>query len=66
MYKNVSDLIKEKSDEAVERGNKFPGYLGKSVHSMSREDVEMLLNILWDELESTKYTLNEYAKRLIV
>ena len=66
MYKNISEMIKENSDEAIERGNKFPGYLGKSVYGLSREDVENILNILWDELQSTKGTLNEYAKRLIV
>jgi hypothetical protein len=66
MHKNISGLIKEISDEAIERGNKFPGYLGKAVYGMSREDVENLLNIIWDELQSTKGTLNEYAKRLIV
>jgi hypothetical protein len=66
MHKNVSGLIKEISDEAIERGNKFPGYLGEAVYGMSREDVENLLNIVWDELQSTKGTLNEYAKRLII
>ena len=53
----VNNLIKENSDSAIKQGNKFPGYLGKSVAELSRKEIEMVLNIVWNELQKTKENL---------
>jgi hypothetical protein len=60
----VNKCIVEKSQEAISRGNKFPGFLGFPPEHFSDESLIMLLNIVWDELQSERLTLNEYSKRL--
>jgi hypothetical protein len=50
--------IKENSNIAIIRGNKFPGYFGYSPNDFSKEELIMILNIVYDQLQDCR--LSEY------
>lgn len=62
----IETYLKEKSEEAIKRGNKFQGFLGKDIEYFSKEQLIMLLNILTDEKELIRYDLSETSKRLFL
>lgn len=62
---NIKETIKEQSDLAIERGHSFKGYFGIDVNEFSKEELIMLLNISFDNIQELRYELKETEKRLI-
>lgn len=54
MLKQTHEILQTRSEMAIDRGNKFPGYLGFNPEDYSKEQLIMMLNIIYDELQRTK------------
>jgi len=50
----ISETLKKDSDEAVQLGNEFPGYMGVPPKSFSKQELIMLLNVLFNEFMETR------------
>lgn len=48
------EILKQKSDKAIQKGNKFNGFLGVGTEQYTKEDLVMILNILFDELQDAR------------
>lgn len=46
--------LKTASDRAIAKGNKFPGYLGTSPEDYSKDELILILNIIYDRLMDTR------------
>lgn len=65
MLEFAKKMIKEKSDEAIKRGNTFPGYYSQNPDAFSKEELIMILNIFYDKSITAKNTIKNYCKNQI-
>ena len=60
----MKDYLKEDSDKAIKNGNEFKGYLGVSSKDLSKEQLIMVCNVLFDALireQKRMYLIEKYA-----
>lgn len=58
-------IIQEKSQEAINNGYKFPGYLACDAESFEKPELIGLLNILWMELNQCKNLNIKYEREAV-
>ncbi len=59
------EILKEQSDLAIQRGNKFEGFLGEPPESFSKEQLIMICNVLSDRIEELRGDIANISQRLI-
>jgi len=60
----MNEILKEQSDIAIKNGNVFKGYGGVDANNLSKEQLIMVCNVLFDikiKLEKELYLLKKYA-----
>ncbi len=61
---NARSILEKKSNEAIINGNKFKGYYGFSPEQYSKEDLILILNVLFNEAETLRITMLENEKNI--
>ena len=62
----MKKILEEKSELAINRGNEFEGFMGTSTIDLSKEELIMVCNILYDEVQTVRFEANELRKRLLM
>ena len=59
----MNEILKEESAKAIKQGNEFKGFLGVNPNDMSKEQLIMVCNVLYDNVQRTSrelYLLKKY------
>jgi len=61
----MNDILKEESDKAIEKGNEFNGYIGVSPNDLTKEQLIMICNVLYDNIHELRHDILQLHKRLL-
>jgi len=61
----MNDILKEESDKAIEKGNEFKGYIGVSPNDLTKEQLIMICNVLYDNIHELRHDILQLHKRLL-
>lgn len=62
---NALSILEKKSNEAIARGNEFKGFLGFGVEEYSKDDLILLLNVMFNDVEILRKKNFEYEKNIV-
>jgi hypothetical protein len=60
----VQEILEEKSDLSIKRGNQFEGFLGHPPEYFTKEQLIMICNVLCDNIEELRCDVNAAFKIL--